>query len=211
MTRRRSLVSLRLRLSALFGLLFVLTASALLLALAQRQGAQDEARMLHQAGEIAAHIATLTRREVAANDRIAIAARLESFNEFEDIALIVITDRQGQPLAAVRRNAAGNLSATSRREIPLDRPADTSPMRIGAPADGRATIRAAIGQIAPIGWVQMEIDTRRIDAQRKALLTRFALLAFASAALATLVFAFFIGRFNDPVLHPPREDRDAPA
>ena len=189
MTHWFSSASLRFRLSVLFSLTFLLGASVLLLVLAQRHVAFSDALVHAQAEELAANIATLTRAEVAANDRIALATRLESFNEFQHLRSIVIADRQGNPLAAVTRNAAGNLSATPRRQISAE---STSTASRGS-GPGAATIRAAIGQIAPIGWVDLEIETTRTDAQRNRVLGGVALTAILVWVGATIAFALCLG------------------
>lgn len=201
--------SLRFRLSALFGLIFALSAAALLLAVAHRQAVFADGLVRSQAHEIAANIASLTRAAVAANDRIALATRLESFNEFEDLRSIVIADRQGTPLAAVQRNAAGNLSATPRQQIFL--PADPAEAHGGglAPRAGHATIRAAIGQIAPIGWVYLEVDTARTGMQRKHMLTGLAVTAILLCFAATLAFTLFLRVFLAPEAESKRGPADA--
>lgn len=173
----------------LFSLTFLLSASALLLVLADRHVAFSDALVQEQAEELAANIATLTRAEVAANDRIALATRLESFNEFQHLRSIVIADRQGNPLAAVTRNVAGNLSATPRRRIATES-ASTKSLGTGARA---VSIRAAIGQIAPIGWVDLEIDTTGTNAQRNRVLGSVVLVAILVWLGATIAFALCLG------------------
>ncbi|HRQ46107.1 MAG TPA: hypothetical protein PK725_04105 [Rhodocyclaceae bacterium] len=201
MTHWFSSASLRFRLSVLFSLTFLLSASVLLLVLAQRHVAFSDGLVHDQAEELAANIATLTRAEVAANDRIALSIRLESFNEFQHLRSIVIADRQGNPLAAVTRNAAGNLSATPRRRISPDNGSTAS--RGSKP--GTATIRAAIGQIAPIGWVDLEIETTRTDAQRNRVLGGIALAAILVWVGATFAFALCLG----PLLRPHAAEEPA--
>ncbi len=148
---------------------------------------EDMHRIIHaQAVEIAATAAELARFEVAANDRIALAFRLEAFTRFSQVHAMVIMDRREQPLAAVQRNSAGNLSASPQTTIPLERmEADNPPGSIFSEAENSFVVRAAIGEIAPIGWVYLEYDNRWLEKARRVL----ALGAAASAALLVAALA----------------------
>lgn len=123
-----------------------------------------------QATEIAATAAELARFEVAANDRVALAFRLEAFTRFSQVHAMVIMDRREQPLAAVQRNSAGNLSASPHATIALERlNTGESSQSALSQLDDSFVVRAAIGEIAPIGWVYLEHDNRWLLAARKAL------------------------------------------
>ncbi|MGL1832928.1 hypothetical protein ACKVEX_04900 [Rhodocyclaceae bacterium SMB388] len=122
------------------------------------------AKLLHeQAMSIGQSIATLSAQEVAANDRIALARRLEAFNDFASVSAIVVSDRRDEPLAAVRRNLAGNLSAAAVRDVST---IATVP-ELGASVWPRlsaetTSVRVPVGEIAPIGWVRLEYSLASI-------------------------------------------------
>lgn len=145
-------------------------AFALVVAMAYRH-VDETRRLIHtQATEIAATAAELARFEVAANDRVALAFRLEAFTRFSQVQAIVIMDRREQPLAAVRRNSAGNLSASPQATIALERMAgDTLEDLRLSKLDGSFVVREPIGEIAPIGWVYLEHDDSGLAAMRRAL------------------------------------------
>ena len=128
---------------------------------AQRLTALANVLSEHHATTLAAHIAMLTRVDVAANDGIALAARLEGFNAFTALRSVTVTDRQGLALAAVQRNVAGNLSAMPLREIGMLGNPGSAPRNQGVllPASEPLVVWAAIGPIAPIGWVRVEYET----------------------------------------------------
>ena len=142
---------------------------------------EETNRVIHaQAAEIAETAAELARFEVAANDRIALAFRLEAFTRFSQVHAMVIMDRREQPLAAVQRNSAGNLSASPEATIELERmEEDSQPRSILSKAEDSFVVRAAIGEIAPIGWVYLEHDNGWHVKVRRAL----AISVAASAAL----------------------------
>jgi sensor histidine kinase regulating citrate/malate metabolism len=188
--------SRRLRLTVVFALLAALGTTLLVAHVALRLATLVDTLAHRHANAVAANVATLTQAAVATNDRIALAARLESFNEFGDVRAIVITDRQGEPLAAVQRNAAGNLSATLDRET-LDERDDRRPFpdrwsskRRNAPI----SIHVAIGQIAPIGWVHLEYDADAATAARQRLVAGAALVALLLVAALTTIFSLCLRR-----------------
>lgn len=138
------------------------------------------ADLIHShARELAANIASLSQSEVASNDRVALFNRLESFNAINHVRSIAITDRLTEPLAAVRRNAAHNLSATTSRDISFAwRPGATPPEAGGfLSVPESIAIWSAIGQIAPIGWVYLEYETDDLVSARNRFLTSGAVVA----------------------------------
>jgi hypothetical protein len=186
----------RLRLAVVFALLVALGTTLLVAHVALRLSALADTLAHRHASAVAANVATLTQAAVAANDRIALAARLESFNAFGDVRAIVITDRQGEPLAAVRRNAAGNLSATLERETVDARDDDPRlPDRQSAKRrDAPLSIHVAIGQIAPIGWVHLDYDDAAATAARQRLVAGAALVALLLVAALTTIFSLCLRR-----------------
>lgn len=186
----------RLRLSVVFALLVALGTTLLVAHVALRLSALVDTLAHRHASAVAANVATLTQAAVAANDRIALASRLESFNEFGDVRSIVITDRQGEPLAAVRRNAAGNLSATLDGETLDER--DDGPRlpdrRSSKRRDAAVSIHVAIGQIAPIGWVHLDYDVDAATAARQRLVAGAALVALLLVAALTTIFSLGLRR-----------------
>ncbi|MBW7859558.1 MAG: hypothetical protein KJZ96_01305 [Rhodocyclaceae bacterium] len=184
----------RLRLLSIF-IACLTVAASVLLVYAALQGASIAAERLQaQAEELAGSIAVLSRSEVASNDRIALARRLESFNEFSGIRTMVITDRLGEPLAAVRRNAAGNLSAAPGREVSFSwSPGGIAPRRSRVDPDQSVrTVWTAIGQIAPIGWIYLEYDGHLINAARDHILSRGLLWLIPVLIVSAAIFAWAI-------------------
>lgn len=151
------------------------------------------AELIHShARELAANIASLSQSEVASNDRVALFNRLESFNAINHIRSIAITDRLAEPLAAVRRNAARNLSATTGRDITFAwRPGTTPPEPGGVLIVPESiAIWSAIGQIAPIGWVYLEYETDDLANARNRFLASGAVVTLV-VWLATVLFLVF--------------------
>lgn len=148
---------LRTRQTVLFAICFGGACAALVFYVVNRQIAFTADLLREQAVSIAHNVASLSAPEVAANDRIASARRLERFNDFGTIRAIIVSDRRDEPLAAVRRNLAGNLSAAAVRDVSmiatvteLDASAWT---RLRAQT---ASVKVPVGEIAPIGWVRLE-------------------------------------------------------
>jgi len=178
----------RFRLWLSFTFCFAAGASLLFLYAVHRQSSLASELLEAQAGAVAANIAALSRLEVAANDRIALATRLESFNDFEYVRSIVISDRREEPLAAVRRNAAGNLNAAPGHEVELTQEI-AAPQRtaLGLIIEHPVKLRLAIGEIAPIGWVHLEYEvTALVSAQRRMLVDGAVFLAFILTTSALL-------------------------
>lgn len=153
------------------------------------------AELIHaHARELAANIASLSQSEVASNDRVALFNRLESFNAINHIRSIAITDRLVEPLAAVRRNAARNLSATTSRDIVFAwRPGTTPPQSGGfLSVPESVTIWSAIGQIAPIGWVYLEYETDTLASARNRFLASGALVALGLWGATLLLLALVL-------------------
>lgn len=203
-----TLSSRRARIARLFALLLAVGMTLLIAHVAQRLSALVDALAHDHARAVAANVAALTQAAVATNDRIALAARLESFNEFGAVRSILVTDRQGVPLAAVRRNAAGNLSATPGRElVGGDDEGTQRPTPAPWQPGGKATpsIRMAIGPIAPIGWVHLHYDVEPAETARQRLVAGAMLVALLLVAALTTVFALALRRLlqGDPDNTPP--------
>lgn len=207
-----TLSSRRARIARLFALLLAVGMALLIAHVAQRLSALVDALAHDHAREVAANVAALTHTAVATNDRIALAARLESMNEFGAVRSILVTDRQGVPLAAVGRNAAGNLNATPGRELVgaddegTQRPAP-APWRPGSEAT--PSIRMAIGPIAPIGWVLLHYEIERTDIVQQRLVAGTVLVAALLIAALTTVFVLALRRLlrsdagrTPPPVHP---------
>lgn len=162
---------------------------AVLVVLAAGRQIVHSAKLLHeQAMSIGHSIATLSAAEVAANDRIALAQRLEAFNDFASVSAIVVSDRRDEPLAAVRRNLAGNLNAAAVRDVSMI--ATVSKLDASAWALLRAetaSVRAPVGAIAPIGWVRLEYSLAPIRSAH--VLLEGLLAGLLLTTVATVLFA----------------------
>lgn len=163
---------------------------------------------------LATSIAALTGADVAVNNRAALSPRLEAFSAMPDIRSITITDRQGSPLATVQRNAAGNLNAVAGNTLHPTQPLRPTPSQQDATPHGSRIVWAAIGQLAPIGWVRLEYSTAPIDTARSAL-RRVTVLgvgaAIAGSALALyLAFATRTGARCGIFRYRCRRTRSAP-
>ena len=75
------------------------------------QSASVEVQLRAGTEALAAHIATMTADNVAANNAGALSQQLDQFSSYTDVRELVIADRQGRGLAAMTRNAHGNLHA----------------------------------------------------------------------------------------------------
>ncbi len=180
--------SLHFRLTALIALVVAGIVGSFAAYVAHRQALVANELLVARAKALAANVATLAQSEVAANDGFALAMRLEGLNEFADLRAAAVTDRQGKPLAAVRRNAAGNLSATAPNGLAtagVPGVAQLPPAGILMSAEP-LVLWNAIGPIAPIGWVRLEYDTTAALAARNRILTD-ALVFGAVALLLALV------------------------
>lgn len=186
--------SLRVRVVTLFCITFLIGAGALLVLIANLQARAVLALLDDQAQSVAHSIARLAYGRVAANDRVGLATQLETFNQMQRIRSIAITDRQGRLFSAVARNAAGNMTATSEREIgALGAPggvADAGPALL---AGGKPRLLwVAVGEIAPIGWVRLEYDAQVLEESLHTILLTgggflVALLGLGAALLAASV------------------------
>lgn len=181
--------SLKLRLIIAFSASFALCAAVLLVLLAQNQAKGIAAILSEHATVLAESVARLAHDKVAANDRIGLPAQLEIFNEVEMIRSLTITDRQGMPIAAVRRNAAGNMSAA-----PINGLGELGTPGLGAshqPAlfaeAAPLIVWASIGKIAPIGWVRLEYETHQLAQSRQQGLTTYFVALIAMTLLAALL------------------------
>lgn len=188
--------SLRVRVVVLFCITFVVGAGALLLLIANLQARAVVALLDDQAQSVAHSIARLAYDRVAANDRVGLATQLETFNQMQRIRSIAITDRQGRLFSAVARNAAGNMTATSEREIgPLGTPGivtQTGPALLAGGEPRRVWV--AVGEIAPIGWVRLEYDAQLlVDNRRTILLAGGGLLILLLGLGAALLAASMNG------------------
>lgn len=156
--------SLKLRLVVAFCASFALCAGVLLSLLAHHQSRSVSTLLSEHAAAVAASVAALAHDQVAANNPIGLPARLETFNEMTMIRSLAITDRQGTPLAAVRRNAAGNMTATPINELgELGTPGVERARALTTRPNQEAGIMwASIGKFAPIGWVRLEYETDRL-------------------------------------------------
>lgn len=175
---------------SLFVVCLTIAGLVLLAFLLHRQAAQG-ATMLHsQAAAVAHNIASRVNIAVAGNDRIAVSSGLESFNEFDGVVSIQVMDRREHPLAAVRRNLAGNLSAAASGEIPVvaaDPGSSVLSLILGNWTS--ASIRVPIGEIAPIGWIHLEYDLSPLrETLRRTLLEGLSAL-LALVAGMSLIFA----------------------
>lgn len=187
-------VSRRMRLLLLIGGASACAALVLLL-----YGAHLHTRLTAElthahARELAANIASLSQSEVASNDRVALFNRLESFNAINHIRSIAITDRLVEPLAAVRRNAANNLSAITSRDIAFAwRPGTVAPHTGGFMSIPESVaIWSAIGQIAPIGWVYLEYETDMLASARNRFLVSGGLMALGLWVATLLTLALLL-------------------
>ncbi len=134
------------------------------------------------AEQIARTIAHVAHFEVAANDRVALAYRLEGFNHFEGVLAIAVLDRREALLAAAQRNPAGNLTATPK--LPFATIRQESGNSLVAPPTN-LLVRANIGEIAPIGWVYIEYQPNSLSAHRSEAVLN---AAFILALLAIMAF-----------------------
>jgi hypothetical protein len=192
LTERLARASLHFRLTALIALVVAGLIGGFAAYVAHRQALLASELLVVRARALAANVAALAQAEVAANDGVALATRLEGFNEFADLRAAAVTDRQGQPLAVVRRNAAGNLAAVPARQIArLGVPGVSQLPRAGLWMSPQPLVLwSAIGPIAPIGWVRLEYDTTPALAARDRILTDalvFALIALLFAVLAVRI------------------------
>ena len=187
--------SLRTRFVVLFCFALALCASTILLFLTYQHQRVVHEVLLSQARGLAATISGLTHDEVAGNDRVALSVRLETFNRIETIRSLIITDRRGQALAAVQRNAAGNLSAASSQEIGmLESPGshDTAPPSLWS-AEPTRVVWFSIGEIAPIGWVRLEYEVAQTIQTRQTLLMGGAILTGLIILTGGVLAAFSVG------------------
>jgi len=147
--------TLKTRIVAIFvacGMVIVL-AAAIYHGASQASAAKTQLRNSTEA--LAAHIATMTAGNVAANNAGALSQQLDQFDSYSDVRELVIADRQGQGLAAMIRNAHGNLHAQPpRTAVPPPEGRATS----GNISSGELVAWAPIGPIAPLGWVQVKVD-----------------------------------------------------
>lgn len=183
--------SLRLRLIRAGCAGFALCTAVLLTLFAHLHAKEIAAILSEHAKTTAASAATLVHGQVAANDRVGLASRLEAFNEMTTIRSLAITDRQGVPLAVVRRNAAGNMTAMPLNAIgPLGTPGVDGirgPALFPDPEPG--FVWSPIGKIAPIGWVRLEYETSRLTHTRNAWLAA-GLLVLIGMTLAGAVLMY---------------------
>lgn len=188
---RCAATSLKFRLFMSFCVSFTLCSGVLLGLLAQHQAKELAAILGEQATALAASVASLAHDKVAANDRIGLPARLETFNEIAMIRSLAITDRQGVLIAAVRRNAAGNMSAAPIDEFgELGTPGLGNNQRPSLFADpAPLVIWASIGKIAPIGWVRLEYEPHQAAQRPHEWLTAY-LLALIVMTLAGALLAY---------------------
>lgn len=195
----RLFFSLKLRLTIGFSISFALCATVLLVLLAQNQTKGVAAILSEHATALAESVASLAHDKVAANDRIGLPAQLETFNEVAMIRSLTITDRQGMPIAAVRRNAAGNMSAAPINELG----------ELGTPGLGRGQrtalfgdpapliVWASIGKIAPIGWVRLEYETHQLaQSLHQGITTYFIALIAMTLVAALLAYRLAIANGN---------------
>jgi len=125
------------------------------------QSASVEVQLRAGTEALAAHIATMTADNVAANNAGALSQQLDQFSSYTDVRELVIADRQGRGLAAMTRNAHGNLHAQPpRTAVPPPEGRATS----GDIIDDTLTSWAPIGPIAPLGWVQVKVDASVVSA-----------------------------------------------
>ncbi|MBI1905967.1 MAG: hypothetical protein HYS20_06965 [Rhodocyclales bacterium] len=185
----------RLRLLLLIGAGSACAVLALLLYTAHLHTALAADLTHAHARELAANIASLSQSEVASNDRVALFNRLESFNAINHIRSIAITNRLVEPLAAVRRNAADNLSAVTSRDITFAwRPGTAVPQPRGVMnIPESVAIWSAIGQIAPIGWVYLEYETDTLASARNRFLASASVMALGLWG-ATLLILVLVSR-----------------
>lgn len=200
--------SLKLRLIIRFSVSFALCAAAMLALLAQHQAKGVAAIFSEHAMALAESVASLAHDKVAANDRIGLPAQLESFNEVAMIRSLTITDRQGMPIAAVQRNAAGNMSAAPINELgELGTPGLGSSHQPALFADPAPLIVwASIGKIAPIGWVRLEYETHQLAQSWQGLTTFFVALIAMTLLAALLAYRLAIanGKAFKPLMRTAR-------
>lgn len=173
---------------------FALILGALASFTTYRQSMALSSLLLAQTESLTKNIAALSHDDVAANDRAALAIRLEGLNEFNDLRSVSITDRQGHPLAAVIRNAAGNLSAAQTTQIGLiGTPSGiNSDHAMSLPETGTLVQWHAIGEIAPIGWVRAEFSTHAATEKRKQILLDTFVAAAVAWTLAVAALLLFL-------------------
>lgn len=202
-TPTRAVRSLKLTLVMAFGTTFALCAAAMVLALGHFQTKGVAGILSEHAQAVASLIAALAHDQVAANDRIGLPARLESFNDMSLIRSLAITDRQRTPLAAVQRNAAGNMVAVPIDEIGgLGQPGIVGDHGL-TPVDGggHGVVWASIGKIAPIGWVRMEYETTQLSRIRKDWLND-KLVALTATTLLAFLLALKLAKIVSNALKP---------
>ncbi len=118
------------------------------------------ARQLHESAQsLASHIATTTADNVAANNSAALSRQLDQFASHANVRSLIVTDRQGRILAAFTNPAHGapDTGITVGDYLP-SAPAATDDSRVS----GLLTVSAPIGPIAPLGSVQVSLDSSAI-------------------------------------------------
>ncbi len=190
-------LSLRARVTLIYALVFVCTSVLALAHLTARHQQMSSEQADNWARAIAGSVGLLSQAEVAANDPIALVRRLETFSELDEIRMITLTDRQGQALAHVERNPAGNLvAAHAGPELSKHLPSN----RILLSEQGTHHILwRPIGEIAPIGWIRLEYLAHGPRHVQKAYLLEAGAIIAVMTLLTTLLLYWLTGR----ALRPP--------
>ena len=151
------------QLALLFTLLLTLSIGAYALYIALEQTDFVENLERRHANELSQTLAAALEPHVARGDMPQAVAHLLELDSNAQIRRITVTDRQGTPLASVSHGGTTSamVEALDANPQPLRLPQNTS-----SPAPrrgGNLVAWAGIGNLAPIGWVRLEIAPAATD------------------------------------------------
>ena len=151
------------QLALLFTLLLTLSIGAYALYIALEQTDFVENLEIRHANELSQTLAAALEPHVARGDMPQAVAHLLELDSNAQIRRITVTDRQGTPLASVSHGGTTSamVEALDANPLPLRLPQNTS-----SPAPrrgGNLVTWAGIGNLAPIGWVRLEIAPAATD------------------------------------------------
>ena len=174
--------SLKQRLILLFAALMSATLLAYTAYTAYQQGTVVADTLRADTRAMATYIADIAAPGVAANDPGTLSHQLNSLKVFGTLHAVRIADRQGRTLAAVARDESNALTALAPAQgVPPIPPAGEHAL---VDTGKTLTVWAPVGPIAPLGWVQVTVDSTGAAATRAQILRDSLIVGLIEIALA---------------------------
>ena len=185
---RAGLKTLGQQLTLLFALLLGLSIGAYAVYVGLEQAEFVESMERHHARELTQTLASVLEPHITTGETSQAVAHLLELEYTAHVRRATVTDRQGVPLASVRRSDKGPVTIETLAQQPLPLPPATESTAGGSE---RIIAWAEIGHHAPVGWLRIEVAPSATENLHH-IITDSLLAGLITVLLGTVAIHYFL-------------------